>query len=81
MAAPFTKFPSASPTIHPKPFKVAVPDSKLKELKSLLKCSKLAPQTYESSQVDRKYGITYQWMQEAKDSWENNFDWYIKFPL
>jgi microsomal epoxide hydrolase len=75
MAALFTKFPSASATIRPKPFKVAIPDSKLEELKYLLKYSKLAPNTYESSQEDRKYGITSHWIQEAKDTWENNFDW------
>jgi len=74
--APFTKFPSdPSATIHPEPFKVAIPDSALDELKLLLKHSKLAPQTYESSQEDRKYGITSQWIKEAKETWEHGFDW------
>jgi microsomal epoxide hydrolase len=75
MAALFTKFPSASATIRPKPFKVAILDAQLEELKYLLKYSKLAPNTYENSQEDRKYGITNRWIREAKNTWENNFDW------
>ncbi|KDQ16877.1 hypothetical protein BOTBODRAFT_43065 [Botryobasidium botryosum FD-172 SS1] len=76
MSSPFTKFPtSSSTTIHPKPFKVDIPKSTLEELKILLKLSKLAPPTYENSQQDRRYGVTGEWIREAKDKWLNDFEW------
>ncbi|KII87362.1 hypothetical protein PLICRDRAFT_252822 [Plicaturopsis crispa FD-325 SS-3] len=31
--------------------------------------------TYEGSQRERKYGVTTEWVQNAKDIWETTFDW------
>jgi len=76
MSLPFTKFPtSTSTTIQAKPFKVNIPESTLDEFKTLLKLSKLGPQTYENSQEDRRFGVTAKWMKDTKDKWLNDFDW------
>ncbi|KII87364.1 hypothetical protein PLICRDRAFT_112525 [Plicaturopsis crispa FD-325 SS-3] len=72
----FNKIPeSPTRTLQPTPFKLAVPESKLDELKTLLKLTKVAGPTYEGSQHDRKYGVTTEWVQNAKDVWESKFDW------
>ena len=63
-------------TLRPTPFKVSIPDATLEEMKLLIKASKVAPETYESSFSDRRYGVTREWMINAKDQWENHFDWY-----
>lgn len=76
MSSPFTRFPtSRTTTIQPKPFKVDVPEETLQELKDLLKLSKLAPETYESTREDGSFGITSKWIREAKEKWLNDFDW------
>lgn len=68
MAASYQTFPFSSlSTIEPAPVKVDISQSTLDELKTLLKLSKLAPQTYESSQANRKYGITSEWIRDAKE--------------
>ncbi|KAJ6584890.1 putative epoxide hydrolase [Mycena capillaripes] len=69
----FTKVPATAKTT-PTPFKVAVPDSAIQELKTLLKLAKVAPPTYESLRPDAKWGVTTDWIQNAKTEWEN-FDW------
>ncbi|KAL4810130.1 Alpha/Beta hydrolase protein [Aspergillus unguis] len=74
MAAPFTKLPAAA-SIKPSPFRVAIPDEQVSDFKTLLKLSKLGPQTYENSQKDGKFGVTYEWMSSMKEEWLNNFDW------
>ncbi|KII87369.1 hypothetical protein PLICRDRAFT_252879 [Plicaturopsis crispa FD-325 SS-3] len=72
----FNKIPNSSTrTIQPTPFKLAVPDLKLDEFKTLLKLTKVAGPTYEGSQQDRKYGVTTEWVQNAKNTWETKFDW------
>lgn len=76
MTLPFTKLP-ASVTLQPTPYKVAISDAKLEELQTLLKYSKLAPDTFEGSQEDRKYGVTNKWIREAKETWENVFNWQV----
>ena len=64
-------------TLHAAPFNVSFPDATVEEMKLLIKASKLAPETYESSLSDRKYGVTREWMINAKHQWENNFNWYV----
>lgn len=62
-------------TLSPTPFTVNVPEQSLTDLSTLLRLSKLPPATYESSQEDRKYGVTMKWMEEAKEQWQNSFNW------
>ncbi|KZP29746.1 epoxide hydrolase [Athelia psychrophila] len=70
----FTQLP-ANATLSLKPFKVDIPDATLDELRTLLKYAKLAPETYEGSFEDRKYGVTNRWIREARDVWATKFDW------
>lgn len=69
----FTKIPNAK--TEPTPFKIAVPDAAIQEFKTLLKVSKIAPATYESTRSNRKFGVTREWIKNAKTEWES-FDWY-----
>jgi microsomal epoxide hydrolase len=56
-------------------FTVAIPDNELRDFKELLQLSKLGPKTYENVQNDGRFGVTYEWMSNAKSHWETNFDW------
>ncbi|KAF7846051.1 hypothetical protein BT93_L5425, partial [Corymbia citriodora subsp. variegata] len=58
-----------------KPFKAEIPEEAISELKQLLKLSKVAPVVYENQQHDRKYGVTRDWLVQAKKHWETDFDW------
>ncbi len=71
--AAFAKLPATAKT-QPTPFTASTPESELNEFKELLKLSKVGKETYESTQKDRKYGITSDWLAEAKTQWEK-FDW------
>ncbi len=61
--------------ITPTSFKVSIPQADLVELKKLLKLSKLAPETYENVQNDRRFGVTGEWMKQATAHWEHGFSW------
>jgi microsomal epoxide hydrolase len=63
---------------QPSPFIVDIPEAELSAFHSLLKHSRIPRPTYESVQEDGKFGITHQWMTEAKEHWLNKFDWYGK---
>lgn len=56
-------------------FQVQIPAKDLQALVGLLQYSKLGPKTYENTRSDGKYGVTYEWMAEAKSYWEQSFDW------
>lgn len=76
MSSPYGDLPTlAASTI--KPFTVRLPAADLEELRTLLKSSRIGPPTYESGLQDRKYGITHDWLVDAKDQWLNNFDWQV----
>lgn len=56
-------------------FTVQVSDEDLSSFKELLRLSQLGPKTYENLQSDQRFGVTYEWMQQAKAYWEKEFDW------
>jgi microsomal epoxide hydrolase len=64
-----------SPPDSAKPFTLNVSDQDLSEWRQLLQLSKLAPETWEGRQEDRRYGVTHKWLSEAKDYWLNKYDW------
>ena len=74
MSQPYSKVPAAALN-SPVPFKVAIPETQLSEFRTLLKLSKIAAPTYESSLEDGRYGLTHKWITEAKDYWLSTFDW------
>ncbi|OJK02015.1 hypothetical protein ASPACDRAFT_1897171 [Aspergillus aculeatus ATCC 16872] len=73
MALAYSDIPSGA-KVPPKPYQLHISDAQIEELLVLVKLSKVAPPTYESSQEDRKYGITRDWLLEARQAWKS-FDW------
>lgn len=67
--------PPANSTLALEPFKVAVPQSALDRLNSLLELSVFPPRTYESTQESGKFGVTSDWMEKATTYWRTEFDW------
>ena len=66
---------SYSPPSSAKPFTLNIPDQDIGDWRQLLKLSKLAPETWEGSQEDRRYGVTRKWLAETKDYWLNAYSW------
>lgn len=74
MSLPFSTPPSTA-TASLTPFKADIPTAKLVELETLIQLAKLAPQTYENSQTDRRYGVTTDWLVNMQDRWLRSYDW------
>jgi len=60
--------------IRPTPYRVSISEEKLLEMKQLISLAKVGAVTYEGLQKDRKYGITREWLEGAKETWKQ-FDW------
>ncbi|KAL7930201.1 Alpha/Beta hydrolase protein [Trichoderma chlorosporum] len=58
----------------PAPFTVSIPEQQLNDFKTLLKLSKIGPKTYENELTDGKFGISRDWLVQAKAEWEK-WDW------
>ena len=71
----FDKLPSTA-TLKAQPFQAHVSDQELNDFKQLLKLSKIGPKTYENLKTDRYFGISRDWLTEAKKHWETKFDWH-----
>ncbi|KIW44806.1 uncharacterized protein PV06_03252 [Exophiala oligosperma] len=57
-------------------FELSIPDEQISDLKTLLRLSPLAPETYENLHTDDgKFGVSYEWMKKAKEHWLNKYDW------
>jgi hypothetical protein len=76
MSTQYSQMPPKA-AIHPTPFQVSIPESKLSEFRALLKLSKISSPTYENLQEDQRFGVSSKWLAEAKDRWENHFDWLV----
>ncbi|KAK4633797.1 putative epoxide hydrolase [Fulvia fulva] len=74
--ADYGKLP-AGVKLDVKPFKAHVDEQKLQDFKTLAKLSPVAPANYENSDtsVDRRYGVSRDWILNAKDHLLNQFDW------
>ncbi|KAL1606169.1 hypothetical protein SLS60_003570 [Paraconiothyrium brasiliense] len=66
---------SYTPPSSAKRFTLNISDEDVSEWRQLLRLSKLGPETYEGRQEDRRYGVTHDWLTNAKDYWLNKFDW------
>lgn len=64
-----------SPPSSAKPFTLNIPDQDIQDWHQLLKLSKLAPETWEGSQEDGRYGVTRKWLSETRDYWLNTYSW------
>ncbi|KAI9826413.1 MAG: hypothetical protein M1819_007376 [Sarea resinae] len=74
MSKPFSNVPAAA-AINPSEFQVHVSDEQLSELETLVRLSKIAPTTYQNLQKDSNFGISKEWLIEAKVHWEKKFNW------
>ncbi|KAJ5111272.1 Isopenicillin N synthase [Penicillium argentinense] len=61
--------------VSPTPFKVSIHKSRLTELETLIRLSKLAPHTFENSQTDGRYGVTTEWLVGMRDQWLQSYRW------
>ncbi|KAJ6031115.1 hypothetical protein N7540_001847 [Penicillium herquei] len=73
MSLPFSTLPPTARVV-PTPFTVSIPKQQLDDLETLIRLSKLAPHTYENSQLDSKYGVTTDWLVAMKKASENRFN-------
>ncbi|WYZ35760.1 hypothetical protein EsH8_X_000407 [Colletotrichum jinshuiense] len=73
MAQAFGKLPGGV-LKTPGKFTIRVPDQDLEEFKQLLKLSKIGPETWYNKQGGGRFGVTREWLIEAKDAWLK-FDW------
>jgi microsomal epoxide hydrolase len=58
----------------PAPFTVAVPEEQLSDFRKLLELSKIGPKTYENELTDGRFGISLDWLVQAKEEWLK-WDW------
>ncbi len=72
--ADFGKIPSSA-TLNINPFKAHVDDEKLQQFKQLLKLSPIGPACFENTNCDRRFGVTREWLTNAKQHWETDYDW------
>ncbi|KAH7133922.1 Alpha/Beta hydrolase protein [Dactylonectria macrodidyma] len=62
-------------SIEASKYRVETAPQDLQALLNLVRNSKLGPRTFENSQANGQYGLTYEWMSQAKSYWETSFDW------
>lgn len=72
--AEYTNLP-ASAQATPKPFTAHVSDKKLKDMLDLVRLSPIGAATYENQDAGRTWGMTRDWLANAKDQWLTKFDW------
>jgi microsomal epoxide hydrolase len=68
--------PPSSASISLQPFNVKVEQSTLDELKLLLKYSKLPKDTFENNTEDGTFGVSKGWLEDTREYWATQFDWY-----
>lgn len=62
--------------LKPQKFKIETLQKEVDDFYQLIKLSPLAPRTFENLQKDTNlYGVTYEWMSEAKEYWQTKYDW------
>jgi len=74
--ANFSQTPAGA-KVHLTPFTAHVDEQKLQDFKQLLQLSPIGPRTFENSHTSagRKFGVTHEWLVEAKEYWLHKFDW------
>lgn len=79
MSHPFSKPPSGTHK-SPTSFRISIPDARLEELQAMIKLSKIAAPTYETIQKDRWYGVTREWLLNAKEEWLR-YNWSVRTTI
>ncbi|KAI9170826.1 putative epoxide hydrolase [Paramyrothecium foliicola] len=70
----FSSIPAGA-TLDVRSFEAHVDEQKLQHFKTLLELSPIAPPVFENTHAGRRYGITREWLKNAKEVWLNEFDW------
>lgn len=73
-AMAYNKVP-ASASLKPQPFTAHISDEELNDFKQAVKYSKIGPKTYENLKDDRSFGVSREWLTNAKQHWLTNYDW------
>ena len=61
-----------------RPFKAAVSDEALADLKHLLRTARVGPPTLENTtDADPSLGVSRSWVQNAREYWLTKYDWYV----
>jgi microsomal epoxide hydrolase len=69
-------------TQQPQPFELHVEQQKLLDFQTLVRLSPIGKDAYENQEERQgKFGVSRKWMQEAKNVWQNHFDWYDHLML
>ncbi|GKT65323.1 epoxide hydrolase [Colletotrichum tofieldiae] len=74
MANHFNVIPENSPG-KPESFTLHVPEKELSEFQELLRLSKIGPATWWNQHTDGQFGISREWLSQAKETWLTSFDW------
>ncbi|KAA8651702.1 epoxide hydrolase family protein [Aspergillus tanneri] len=61
--------------VQPEPFTLRIPDYEIEELRRLLELAKIGPKTWENQQNDGRFGVSYNWLANARDYWRSKFNW------
>jgi uncharacterized protein YqkB len=75
---PFGVVP-ATARIEPEPLEVHFDDQAIEDMKTLIRLSPVAKETYENRDPEGgewEFGVPRSWMVEAKRVWSEEFDWY-----
>ncbi|KXJ90512.1 epoxide hydrolase [Microdochium bolleyi] len=59
---------------EPEAFTLHIPDQDVDEFRTLLKLSRIGPDTFYNQQEDGRFGVSRKWLAEAKDAWLQS-DW------
>lgn len=74
MTSPYSVIPHVTPG-RPEPYQISIPEDNIENFKTLLQLSKIGPKTWYNEQKDGKFGISRDWLIDAKDRWLHEFDW------
>jgi hypothetical protein len=80
---PFGAVPTGAEQ-QPTPFELHFSDQKVEDLKTLLRLSPIAKETYENLQDNGshgKFGVSRKWVVDAKKYWEGEYDWYVELII
>jgi microsomal epoxide hydrolase len=76
MAQDFSSLPSGVADGNSvRPYTVRIADEKIRHMHELIRLSPVAAPTYESLQTDRTWGMTHEWLVQAKTYWSEKFNW------
>ncbi|KAL3469130.1 Alpha/Beta hydrolase protein [Aspergillus californicus] len=74
MATQFSTVPINTPCT-PEPFTLHVPETDIDEFQQLLRLSKIGPPTWWNQHDNGQFGVSRDWLTQAKETWLSDFNW------